>query len=211
MNVRGAVYIDGFNLYHAIDDLQQPYLKWVDLWSLGRRIIKGTADPLVKVVFCTAYRRGPEGKKSRHRAYLDALSLTGVVIEYGHEVHEPSSCPACGARWETPREKATDINLALRVYEDAHDDLFDVAFIVSADTDQAATFSYLKRRFPTKRFFTVAPPGRVLSQHLYNIANGKVVLKERDIHNAILPRDVTDGMTVVSRPPEYTPPWELSA
>ncbi|MFO1241201.1 MAG: hypothetical protein U1E64_12690 [Sphingomonadaceae bacterium] len=26
---RVIVYIDGFNLYHAIDDLGQPHLKWL--------------------------------------------------------------------------------------------------------------------------------------------------------------------------------------
>ncbi len=28
-------YIDGLNLYHAIDDLNRPHLKWVDLWALS--------------------------------------------------------------------------------------------------------------------------------------------------------------------------------
>lgn len=32
---RVICYIDGFNLYHAIRDLKQPYLKWVNLWTLA--------------------------------------------------------------------------------------------------------------------------------------------------------------------------------
>jgi hypothetical protein len=28
---RVIVHIDGFNLYHAIDDLRKPWLKWLDL------------------------------------------------------------------------------------------------------------------------------------------------------------------------------------
>lgn len=27
VSLRAAVYIDGFNLYHAIDDLKEPHLK----------------------------------------------------------------------------------------------------------------------------------------------------------------------------------------
>ena len=28
--MRVACYIDGFNLYHAIDDLDKPHLKWLE-------------------------------------------------------------------------------------------------------------------------------------------------------------------------------------
>jgi hypothetical protein len=31
-------YIDGFNLYHAIDDLEKPHLKWLDLNALSKRL-----------------------------------------------------------------------------------------------------------------------------------------------------------------------------
>jgi hypothetical protein len=32
---RVIVYIDGFNLYHAIDDLRKPWLKWLDLQAMA--------------------------------------------------------------------------------------------------------------------------------------------------------------------------------
>ena len=35
---RAAFYIDGFNLYHAIDAYKRPYLKWLNLKALGRAI-----------------------------------------------------------------------------------------------------------------------------------------------------------------------------
>lgn len=35
--MRGViVYIDGFNLYHAIDRLNEPSLKWLDLRAVRR-------------------------------------------------------------------------------------------------------------------------------------------------------------------------------
>jgi len=36
MPTRTIVYIDGFNLYHALDDLRENHLKWVDLWALSQ-------------------------------------------------------------------------------------------------------------------------------------------------------------------------------
>jgi len=33
-------YIDGFNLYHAIDELAQPHLKWLNLWALSSHLLR---------------------------------------------------------------------------------------------------------------------------------------------------------------------------
>lgn len=207
--MRVTVYIDGFNLYHAIDDLGQPYLKWLNLWRLAEKLAQGHGK-LSRVIYCTAYRDRNPGKKARHRFYIDALKLVGVTPIFGHEADENLSCYACGHTWTVKREKATDLNLGLSLYEDALDDLFDVAFVLSADSDQAAAFAYVKRRFPAKKLFTVAPPGRPLSKHLYNLVDGKKVLKEKDIHEAIFPKIVfnADGTQQVTRPAEYDPVWE---
>lgn len=205
--MRANVYIDGFNLYHAIDDLGQPYLKWVDLWKLSDAIVKGHGR-IQQVVYCTAYRDRDTGKKARHRFYIEALKLVGVEPLFGHEANETLECRGCGREWTVKREKATDINLALRVYQDAQDDKYDVAFIISADSDQAATFAFVKKRWPEKKLFHVVPPGRDLSKHIYTLADGKKVLKEKDIHTAIFPGDVTDGQRIVTRPKEYDPLWD---
>lgn len=109
-------------------------------------------------------------------------------------------------QWEIPREKATDINLALAAYEDAADDIFDTAFIVTADTDQAATFAFIKRRFPAKRLFVVTPPGRALSKHLLALADGKVQISERMLDDCVIPETIGEGVATVHRPHEYDPP-----
>jgi len=40
MPARTIVYIDGFNFYHAVDDLGEPHLKWVDLWALSEKLLR---------------------------------------------------------------------------------------------------------------------------------------------------------------------------
>ena len=50
---RVIAYVDGFNLYHSIDDLQKPYLKWVNLWALATSIC-GANETLTKVYQFTA-------------------------------------------------------------------------------------------------------------------------------------------------------------
>lgn len=207
--MRGALYIDGFNLYHAVDDLAQPHLKWCNFWKLAQHVARGHAREIVKVVFCTAYFKGDHGKRTRHEALVNASSLVGVTTKLGHTTTEPMQCKdaSCGHRWDQPREKATDINLALSLFADACDDVFDVAFLLTADTDQAATVDFFKSRFPDKTIINVIPPGRAPSQHLADRTHKKIRLTADHFDLCALPEVVAvDGKKSVSRPPEYSPP-----
>lgn len=204
--MRGAAYIDAFNLYHAVADLGQPYLKWCNFWRLSEQFMRGHAKPLVRVVWCSAYRTGDTGAKARHRALKLAVEQCGVVTRFGHETNEPAHCRSCGSRWTIPREKATDMNLGLSVYQDAFDDVYDAAFIVTADTDQAATFAFIKERFPQKKLFVVTPPGRIPSKHLTALAGGQIKISERMLDESALPATVGTGINTVIRPTEYDPP-----
>lgn len=69
MPENAALYVDGFNLYHAINDLQKNYLKWLDLWPLGELIIPRQSQKLRKVVYCTAVKTTDHEKMLRHRQY----------------------------------------------------------------------------------------------------------------------------------------------
>lgn len=75
--MRVACYVDGFNLYHAIDDLAQPHLKWVDLWALAKFICRADED-LIKVAYFSAYATWPPAPCARHRQYVAALKHHGV-------------------------------------------------------------------------------------------------------------------------------------
>lgn len=205
--VRGAVYYDGFNLYHALDDLGVPYLKWCDLRRLGMLMARGKAASIEKAVFCTAYFPGDHGKRVRHEAYVNALAIADVETRLGHTTTEPMSCKSCDNRWSQPREKETDINLALSLFQDAVDDVFDVAFLVTADTDQASTVKFFRNRFHDKRIVNVVPPGRMPSTHLGSLCHDVVKLKHQHFDECALPAVVQrDGFKTVYRPHEYDPP-----
>jgi uncharacterized LabA/DUF88 family protein len=57
----------------------------------------------------------------------------------------------------------TDVNIAVHLLEDAYDNVFDTALLVSADSDLAAPVEAVRRRFGTKRIVVVAPPAGGLS------------------------------------------------
>ncbi len=48
---RVRCYIDGFNLYHAIQDLGKPHLKWVDLMALGEVFLMRRSQRLDAVFY----------------------------------------------------------------------------------------------------------------------------------------------------------------
>jgi len=209
--LRGAVYVDGFNLYHALAELKQPHLKWLNLRRLSEVIARGHATEIGEVVFCTAYFPGDTGKRARHRAYVDALRNVDVQTLIGHTTKEPMDCErekgGCGRKWDAPREKETDINVALAAFHGAMTNAYDVAFIVSADTDQVATFLHLRRYFPNKHLVSVVPPGRPVSAHLQSVAQKTFKLNTVHIDESVFPHLVTrDGLPAIRRPPEYAPP-----
>lgn len=205
--MRGAIYYDGFNLYHATDELKQPYLKWCNLRRLGELVARGHAKSIERAVFCTAYFPGDHSKRVRHEAYVNALKLADVETRFGHTTTEPMSCRSCTHKWDQPREKETDINLALALFADACDDLYDVAFLVTADTDQASTVNAFRSRFPEKMIINVVPPGRTPSKQLADLCHAKIKLTARHLDECAFPEMVTKaGEKTVYRPYEYQPP-----
>ena len=137
--MRAILYVDGFNLYHAIDDLKDDRLKWLSLRSLAERIIQKKSETLAGVVYFSAYAhfRTPKDPSvvQRHRHYVAALQSTNVEIIMGNFKTKPKQCRKCFTRWEAHEEKETDVNIAVRLVCDAYQDLYDVAYVLSADTD----------------------------------------------------------------------------
>lgn len=204
---RAAFYIDGFNLYHGIDDLGKPYLKWLSLMKLSMRLAGTYRATVSEVVFCTAYFPKNFEKRKRHEDYNRALEAEGVKVLLGHTINEPMKCNGCERRWDQPREKETDINVALSLYEGARLDIFDIAFLVTADTDQASTLRFMKRSFPEKRVIVLTPPSRRKSAHLTSLCEKNIQLSETDIDACVLPAMITpDSGRLITRPLNYAPP-----
>ena len=73
---RVACYVDGFNLYHAVNDLNRPHLKWLDIRALAQSICR--PRDLAKTAYFSAYATWLPDKYARHREYVAALKETGV-------------------------------------------------------------------------------------------------------------------------------------
>lgn len=76
---RVCCYVDGFNLYHAIDALGRPELKWLSLMALAKSFL-GKNDSIISVTYFTAVMRWNPAKAQRHREYIAALAASGVEV-----------------------------------------------------------------------------------------------------------------------------------
>jgi len=191
-------------MYHALDALQRPMLKWLDLWALSDRL-KGPDENLVRVVTCTAVITDDQSKLLRHRAYLAALEGKGVDCLRGHFVEDVRECRNCGQTHRTRIEKQGDVNLALAVIDDAHRDVFDRCYLVTADGDQAATATLLRARFPQKQIISVAPPGKHHNKKLRDKCNGHRSISVADLQLCLLGPTVQGREKLIARPVEYAP------
>lgn len=76
---RVCCYVDGFNVYHAIDALGRPELKWLSLMALAKSFL-GKIDSMISVTYFTAAMRWNPEKAQRHREYIAALAASGVEV-----------------------------------------------------------------------------------------------------------------------------------
>lgn len=204
MSTRVIVYIDGFNLYHAIDDLQKPHLKWLDLWKLSTKLIRPT-ETLCAVKYFTAYATWRPESYRRHERYVAALEAVGVTPIIGHFKAKSVRCQAiCKQNYTTHEEKETDVNIGIHLVADALNDRFDRALVISADTDLNSAVLLTRAEALGKYVDIVAPPGRMNrnSATLFAVTKGKIA-------DSLFPAIVTlaDGSVIV-RPERYDPPHD---
>lgn len=209
---RAALYIDGFNLYHPIVRMghDHRHFKWANLWQLGEYLTAPRQQRLVKVVFCTAVpsMRQSAEKRDRHIRFNEAQRAHGVEVLEGHYVPEnieENGLPTDRTKWT---EKQTDINVALQLILDGIDDVYEVALLLSADTDQVATAKAFHERLAPigKKLVGVAPPDRSAPSGYSAYRMSTVQLKKFDIERCIMPETIAHAGQLILRPPEYAPP-----
>jgi hypothetical protein len=106
--------VDGYNLYHAIDDSGKHYLKWLNLRKLAEELIKPVPNSIVtEVHYFSAYATWKPEQHKRHRDYVAALKSVNVSITLGNFKKKPAKCNRCGAEWVKREEKESDVNLGL--------------------------------------------------------------------------------------------------
>lgn len=141
--MRTNVYIDAFNLYYGC--LKNMPYKWLDLEALCAILLP--KNDITSIKYFTARisaRPHDPNQPVRQQVYLRALStLPKVSIIYGQYLSHPVTLPlvpppSVGSRFATvlkTEEKGSDVNIATHLIFDACRDDFEVAAIITNDSD----------------------------------------------------------------------------
>lgn len=202
---RVAAYVDGFNLYFGLKDAGFKRYYWLDVAALADSLLKPRQRLVASHYFTARIRDNGRNvaDQKRQNTYLEALSLQGVDCQFGHYMEKTRECRSCHARWPDYEEKMTDVNIASQLLCDAFDDAYDVALIVSGDSDLATPIRRVRQRFPDKRVIVAFPPRRSSSE-LKRCANGYLAIGEDKLRASQLPESLlkADGFAL-SRPASW--------
>ena len=201
------MYVDGFNLFYGMRARGWRRYYWLDLRNLAENLLL-PHQSLTVVRYFTArvYPDGDDqGNVIRQTTYLEALAtLPDLSTNFGIFRPKEIQCYKCGSVRRTFEEKMTDVNISVALLDDAQDNLFDTAMIVSADSDLVGPVQAVLERYPTKRVVVAFPPKR-MSIDLRDIASGHSFIGQDKLRRSQLPDELTraDGY-VLTRPAYWT-------
>lgn len=177
--MRTRVYVDGYNLYYAC--LKRSPYKWLNVHALASMLLP--RNRIGKLRYFTAKvsaRPNDPDQPQRQQTYFRALhTVPDIEIHYGHFLTHEATMPDA-ATWRAGRyrpvrvikteEKGSDVNLATYLLMDAFDDLFDVAVIISNDSDLKEPIAQVRNRFG-KKIVLLGPKGTRMSGALRPLAH----------------------------------------
>lgn len=137
------VYIDGFNLFYGA--LKKTPYRWLDLENLCGFLLPSNEIGAIKYFTAKVSARPDDPDQPvRQQLYLRALgTLPKVSVHLGHFLTHKVMMPLAVPPGSPPQyvkvvkteEKGSDVNLATHLLHDAHMGRFDIAVVVSNDSD----------------------------------------------------------------------------
>jgi uncharacterized LabA/DUF88 family protein len=140
---RTVIYIDAFNLYFGA--LKGTPFRWLNIEKLCKVLLPN--NDIYKIKYYTALvkpRKKDPNQPIRQQTYLRALkTIPNVTIIYGHFLSHEVEMPLAESIEENLRyvkvikteEKGSDVNIATHLIDDAYQNEYDTAVIISNDSD----------------------------------------------------------------------------
>jgi uncharacterized LabA/DUF88 family protein len=186
---RTSIYIDGFNLYYrALKDT--PY-KWLDLEALSHLLLPKNDILCIKyfTALVAARQRDPD-QPIRQQTYLRAIQSSPLVdIIYGFfrpptPVRMPLAYPLAGGPNTVEvlktEEKGSDVNLATHLLWDAVQNRYDVAAVISNDSDLVCAIRIAREELG-KRIVVLNPSRNNQSVELQQVSHYLKVIRQTHV------------------------------
>jgi len=204
--LRTNVYVDGFNLYYGA--LRKTPYRWLDLNALFKALLpKNEIQEIKYFTALVSARPNDPNQPVRQQLYLRALeSFPNISVHLGHFLVHEVSMPLVVAPGEQQRyakvikteEKGSDVNLATHLLHDAHMNRFDVAVVVSNDSDLLGPIKIVRGEL-RKRVGILNPqkhPSRALLPHIDFIKQ----IRTGVLRVSQLPDQLSDSSGTFSKP-----------
>lgn len=158
------VYVDGFNFYYGLK--ASPKWKryyWLDIVALFEKFMKPNQE-LVAVKYFSARPDNPDANVNQWRFFQANKENPKFHLILGTYLRKSIICRNCGYAIRTHEEKETDVRIATQIVVDAYERNYDIAIVVSADSDMVPAIEIVKGI--GKPVFVYFPP----NQHSSNLA-----------------------------------------
>lgn len=204
---RVIVYVDGFNLYRGC--LKGTKYRWLDLQKLSSQLLSDEYE-VVKIYYFTAMvvDLGQAGSTTRQGYYLNALkTLPNLEVRLGKFKKREKTVfvePPLKIVNENPfssdhrplekklvkgvsyEEKGTDVNLAVQLIIDLYEEKFDVAMVLSNDSDYLSALAKVREK--EKGLFVINTKlGQLPQYEMRSYSMGRKVLTEEKLRASQFP------------------------
>ncbi len=165
-----AFFIDGFNLYHSLDN--QRHLrkyKWLNLWKFAESLLLPN-DALIEVNYFTAYTDWNPARMQRHQDYVFLNENAGCKVILGKFFRKDRICMVecntpcrggvgrfCQRKYIAHEEKMTDVNIAVSIVRAAALQTCESIYLLSGDNDLLPALKTAMEISPNTRIRVVLP------------------------------------------------------
>lgn len=203
---RTNIYIDGFNLYFGA--LKRTPFRWLNLAEMCRLLLpKNCVHEIKYFTALVTPRPGDEQQPMRQQTYLRALrTIPNISVILGHflshEVKMPLAASVGGKLQYVSvlkiEEKGSDVNLAVHLLNDAYQNRYDMAVVISNDSDLAAAVKIVKEQL--HKPVGIVNPHKHPSKTLLAHATFFKTLRQGVLRVSQLPEEMSDANGTFHKP-----------
>ena len=210
---RTIVYIDSFNLYYGC--LKHTPYRWLNIEQMCALLLPD--HQILAIKYYTARIKPPTDdpdKAVRQEVYLRALATLPLVsMTFGqylsHVIKRPLANPPAGGPAFVDivnnEEKGSDVNIATHLILDAAKDAYDLAVLVSNDSDLQEPLRVVRQEFG-KPVGILSPLNstRRASRELIQYATFTKRIRASVLQASQFPESLTDSRGTIHQPPKWT-------
>lgn len=194
--------------------------KWINFRELSKNYIDKDTQKISAVYFFTALPEWNPDKTKRHKNYVEALNFYQITTIYWkfYEVSKVfrkktntildlklgnkhlnriekdywiDKAILKKVKYTTYEEKRTDVNMALKIFEDAVNNHYDDAMIISWDSDIIPVITAVKRTIKDSKSFISVLPYKAKWKSIKKACNEKHEMRKEHVLNSIIPQEIT--------------------